>query len=163
MSNKKNHTEQFDKIFKIVAPELHIFIEDHYETYIIMENVRNNSTVENCNIVLNRVGKEIKGHFQYEEQFILPKLNNYIAEKEVGPLAKLIEDHRFIEDKYNYIVEQLEKNKFTTEIIDEIKKLAYLVKKHIEKEDHYLFPLISIILKPEEKQEIKAKLEELKQ
>jgi hemerythrin-like domain-containing protein len=32
--------------------------------------------------------------------------------------------------------------------------LAYLLKKHIEKEDHYLFPMVSVILTDEEKAEI---------
>jgi len=32
--------------------------------------------------------------------------------------------------------------------------LAYLLKKHIEKEDHYLFPLFSVILTEDEKKAI---------
>jgi hemerythrin-like domain-containing protein len=45
------------------------------------------------------------------------------------------------------------------DLVQKMNLLAYLLKKHIEKEDHYFFPMVSLILSQQEKAQIAAQVQ----
>ena len=96
-----------------------------------------------------QIGHELEHHFLFEENYILTRLKNHIPETEVGPIAKLKSEHNVIRKHHKEALAMFEghdpKNP-SQELIQKMGLLAYLLKKHIEKEDHYLFPLFSVIL-----------------
>ena len=166
---KKNHTDHFNEILKNIAPELHPFINDHYSTWNLMFNVRKAFSIELYQVALAQIEQELKIHFVQEEQILLPMLERYLASKEVGPVTKLISEHQSIQKKYlevKQLFENYQKNQVNSENKIEFTKqmnlLAYLVMKHIEKEDHYFYPMISLIFTKEEKAKITASLNKTK-
>lgn len=156
--SKTPHSDQFDKIKAIVSPELHYFISEHHDTWSLMDMVRKTEDEEIYNKALNHIATEINNHFKFEEELILPMLSKYIPVAGVGPIDKLIDEHRSIESKYSEVKELVGQGNFDDDVIAQIKLLAYLVKKHIEKEDNFFFPMISLILNQAEKAEIESKL-----
>ena len=165
----KNHTDYFNEILKNVAPELHPFINDHYSTWNLMFSVREAFSIELYRVALEQIEQELKVHFVQEEQLLLPILERHLANKEVGPVAKLIDEHQFIHKKYHEVKQLFEnlhnvndnpKNKI--ELTRQMNLLAYLVMKHIEKEDHYFYPMLSLIFNKEEKANISALLNKSK-
>lgn len=151
------HTQEVEKIRRIVAPELHSFIEEHAALSQWMDRVREGYHAELYHKVLHEIGHELDHHFLYEEKFILSRLANYFPEGEAGPIFKLKSEHNTIRKHYEeakVLFENHDPAKPSQELVQKMGLLAYLLKKHIEKEDHYLFPLFSVILTQEEKEAI---------
>ena len=155
---ENQHTNFYEAILENIAPELHPFIDEHHQTWGLMKKVRNaNENEESIELychALKVIAFEIEHHFKNEEKIILTRLKSYFPNQEVGPIAKLIDEHRSIEAKYVEVHKLANINRESKELIKEIKMLAYLVMKHIEKEDHYFYPMVSQILNEEEKKEI---------
>ncbi len=154
---KQTNAREVDKIMSIVSSELHSFIEEHAELSLLMDRVREGYNTEIYREALRQIGHELEHHFLFEEEFILTRLKNHIPETEVGPIAKLKSEHNVIRNHHKEALAMFEdhdpKNP-SQELMQKMGLLAYLLKKHIEKEDHYLFPLFSVILTEEEKKAI---------
>lgn len=151
---QKTNKYEVDQIKNIVAPELHSFIDEHAEAASLMDKVREGYNEEIYKLALEVIGTELDHHFLYEEEYILPKLANHIAEGEVGPAAKLYSEHKMIRKHHQEVTKMFADHdpaNPSKELVQKINLLAYLLKKHIEKEDHYLFPMFSAILTDEEK------------
>ncbi|MBN2908890.1 hemerythrin domain-containing protein [Polycladomyces sp. WAk] len=151
---KKTDTLEFEKILTIVAPELYSFIEEHAALSQLMDQVREGYHTELYQKALDTIGHELEHHFLYEENYILTRLANHITETEVGPIAKLKSEHNIIRKHYQEamaLFQNHDPENPSHELIQKMGLLAYLLKKHIEKEDHYLFPLFSVILTQGEK------------
>jgi hemerythrin-like domain-containing protein len=151
---KRTSTQEVDKIMAIVAPELHSFIEEHAALSQLMDRVREGYDTEIYREALNQIGHELEHHFLFEEKYILSRLENHIPETEVGPIAKLKSEHDVIRKHHREALAMFEGHdpeNPSQELIQKMGLLAYLLKKHIEKEDHYLFPLFSVILTEDEK------------
>lgn len=145
---------ELDQIKQIVAPELHSFIEEHAEVAQLMDQVREGYNQAIYQQALDVIGTELDHHFLYEEEYILPRLAHHIAEGDVGPAAKLISEHRLIRKHHQdavYLFAEHDPAAPSKDLVQKVNLLAYLLKKHIEKEDHYLFPMFSAILTDEEK------------
>jgi len=150
----KTNAQEFEKILSIVAPELHSFIEEHAALSRLMDQVREGYNTEIYQEVLDQIGHELEHHFLFEEKYILSRLENHIPETEVGPIAKLKSEHDVIRKRHQEalaLFNDHDPEKPSQELIQKMGLLAYLLKKHIEKEDHYLFPLFSVILTEDEK------------
>jgi len=160
MDNKKaqNHVQDYEHILENISVELHPFIHEHHQTWGLMQKVReidieSNSMDIYCQ-ALKVINYEIEHHFKQEEILILTRLSRYFPNNEVGPVAKLISEHQSIESKYQEVHYLIENGQKSEELVKQIKLLAYLVMKHIEKEDHYFYPMVSQILNNKEKTEI---------
>lgn len=151
---KQTNDRETDKIMSIVSPELHSFIEEHAALSRLMDRVREGYNTEIYRKALEQIGHELERHFLFEEKYILSRLENHISETKVGPIAKLKKEHNVIRNHYKEALAMFEGHdpeKPSQELIQKMGLLAYLLKKHIEKEDHYLFPLLSLILTEDEK------------
>ncbi|MGD8188460.1 hemerythrin domain-containing protein [Brevibacillus ginsengisoli] len=151
---QKANRYEVDQIKRIVAPELHSFIDEHADVAMLMDIVREGYNQAIYQQALNVIGTELDHHFLYEEDFILPRLRSHIAEGQVGPAAKLIQEHQLIRKHHQetiYLFAEHDPAAPSKELVQKINLLAYLLKKHIEKEDHYLFPMFTAILTDEEK------------
>jgi len=150
---KRTSAQEVDKIMAIVAPELHSFIEEHASLSRLMDRVREGYDAEIYREALNQIGHELEHHFLFEEKYILSRLENHIPETEVGPIAKLKSEHDVIRKHHREPLPCLKATipKTLPGTDSENGAAAYLLKKHIEKEDHYLFPLFSVILTEDEK------------
>lgn len=159
---KVPHSEQFNKIKGIVSPELHQFINEHHTTWLLMDKVNEENNEEIYQEILRHISNEIDNHFKLEENIILPRLQKYISISDVGPINKLIAEHISIKNKYDDVTSLIAQNGLNEEVKKQVKLLAYLVKKHIEKEEHFFFPLVSLILNKSEMSEIKKELENIR-
>ncbi|MBA4543623.1 MULTISPECIES: hemerythrin domain-containing protein [Thermoactinomyces] len=154
---QKTNVSESEKILGIVAPELHSFIEEHASLSQWMDRVREGYNTELYDKVLGEIGHELDHHFLYEEKYILSRLVKHIPETEVGPIYKLKSEHEIIRKHYEeakIMFKNHDPENPSHELIQKMGLLAYLLKKHIEKEDHYLFPLFSLVLSKDEKEEI---------
>jgi len=153
--------QEYEMLCLIISPELHSFVEEHAALSQLMDKVRNGYDEEIYQEALCEIETELSQHFYYEEAFILPRLSRYFATDEVGPSMKLLQDHETIRKHFieaRYLFSSRIKNDPGAEMVQKMNLLAYLLKKHIEKEDHYLFPMVSLILSQEEKEEIGAEV-----
>ncbi|WP_134684659.1 hemerythrin domain-containing protein [Brevibacillus migulae] len=153
--------KEYERVYSIIAPELHSFVEEHAALGHLMDQVRIKYDEEIYQQALREIETELSQHFYYEETFILPRLSRYFATDEVGPCMKLLQEHGTIRKNFRDAAEL-----FTTrnaaepskDLVQKMNLLAYLLKKHIEKEDHYFFPMVSLILSQAEKDEIAAEV-----
>ncbi|AYK05127.1 hemerythrin domain-containing protein [Brevibacillus laterosporus] len=153
----KSDQDKYNKLTSIIDPHLHSFVAEHAMLENLMDKVREGYDLEVYRLALQEIKEELEHHFLYEETFILGKLQNHIAETEVGPIAKLVQDHVIIRKHYNEakeLFEQEQAKECSELLLQKMNFLAYLLKKHIEKEDHYIFPLVSLVLSEEEKKAI---------
>jgi hemerythrin-like domain-containing protein len=160
---KEHLTIEHEKILSIIAPELHSFVEEHKELNELMIQVRERYNEELYIRALQTIGEELNQHFIFEEEFILPKLARYFSHNDAGPIFKLKSDHQTIRSHYHETLELFNKREHSQGIqplMQKMNLLAYLLMKHIEKEDHYLLPLISLILSKDELMEISKEVEE---
>ncbi|HZG18358.1 MAG TPA: hemerythrin domain-containing protein [Candidatus Bathyarchaeia archaeon] len=153
--------QENELLCSIISPELHSFVEEHTALSQLMDKVRCGYDEEIYREALHEIETELSQHFYYEETFILPRLSRYFATNEVGPSMKLLQDHdtirkHFIEAKD--LFSSRNTNDPGADLVPKMNLLAYLLKKHIEKEDHYLFPMVSLILNQDEKEEIAAEV-----
>ncbi|WP_139488243.1 hemerythrin domain-containing protein [Brevibacillus dissolubilis] len=148
---------QQEDVLAIIAPELHTYVEEHAALSELMDRVREGYNEEVYADALREIGEELTQHFVYEEEFILPRLQKHIPSDTAGPVMKLTQEHDVIRNSYEEVRQMfLERNpgEPNPELMKKMNLLAYLLKKHIEKEDHYLFPMASVILTAEERTEI---------
>lgn len=161
LSDWKNTSDvEYERLLTIIPPELHPFLEDHAELGKLMDKVREGYSRDVYEEALKRVGEELGHHFRNEERMILPRLSAHIPADDVGPAFKLIQEHDVIRARYKEALELFaEGGEESRELlIQKMNLLAYLLKKHIEKEDHYFLPMVGAILTEEEKQAIAREL-----
>ncbi|UFJ41082.1 hemerythrin domain-containing protein [Brevibacillus humidisoli] len=155
--------EEYEQILSIISPELHSFVEEHAALSQLMDKVREGYDETVYQQALHEIETELEQHFLYEERFILTRLKSYFATEEVGPVRKLLQEHRIIRNHYQdaaYLFANRETDNPGPDLIQKMNLLAYLLKKHIEKEDHYFFPMVSLILSQEEKAAIAEEVTE---
>jgi hemerythrin-like domain-containing protein len=159
---KEQITIEHEKILSIIAPELHSFVEEHKELNELMIQVREGYNEELYIRALQTIGEELDQHFIFEEEFILPKLARYFPHNDAGPIFKLKSDHQTIRSHYHETLELFNQrdHQGIQSLMQKMNLFAYLLMKHIEKEDHYLLPLISLILSKDELLEISKEVEE---
>ncbi len=154
---QQTDAKEYEEILSIIAPELHSYVEEHAALGKLMDEVRKGYDEEVYAKALAEIETELNQHFRYEEEFMLPRLARHIRAETAGPIYKLKKEHESIRRNYEEakaLFEQHDPENPSQALVQKVNLLAYLLKKHIEKEDHYLFPLVSAILTAEEKREI---------
>lgn len=158
------NASEYELVLSIISPQLHTYVAEHAELSALMDEVREGFDMEVYQTALQAIGEELEHHFRYEEDCILPRLANYIPTAEAGPIKKLKSEHQVIRDRHAEASRLLAERKDAAsdkELMQKMNLLAYLLKKHIEKEDHYFFPMVSLILSETEKDEIAAEIQAL--
>lgn len=149
---------------ELIAPELRSFVEDHVEVCKALEVAKGSFNYENYESALNLIGDELKRHFVYEEEIFFPKWGPYLGGNDVGPVPKLIKEHKKIREMHKKILPLMDQWKVEphvqTDLVDKMEKLSYFLLKHIEKEDTHLFPMASRLLSAEDKTAIAKELAE---
>lgn len=155
---------EYERILSVIAPQLHPYVAEHAQLGALMDQVREGYQPAIYEKALAAIGEELEHHFHYEETCILPRLANHIPATDVGPIKKLKQEHQVIRKNHQEAV-QLFAARSTEDpdkdLLQKMNMLAYLLKKHIEKEDHYFFPMVSLILTEEEKDQIADELQQL--
>ncbi|ADG07223.1 Hemerythrin HHE cation binding domain protein [Kyrpidia tusciae DSM 2912] len=150
--------EQWQAVMELTAPEFHTFLLEHRVLAERMEAVRRDRSPELYRLALGELGREIDHHFVHEEKFVLPKVEPYFPSAVAGPAVKLRSEHDLIRRRHREVVAGMDPRAGIGDVAgpwgDAVRLLAYLVLRHIEKEDHYFFPMISRILTPEERAEV---------
>lgn len=150
--------EEYEHILSIISPQLHSFVEEHAALSKLMDQVREGYDEGIYQKALAEIETELDQHFMYEERFILSRLRKYFATENAGPIMKLSQEHRVIRNNYQDAADLFANRKAddasARTLVQKMNLLAYLLKKHIEKEDHYFFPMVSLILSQEEKEAI---------
>lgn len=147
-----NEERVWEAVAALVAPEFHSFLEEHRDLARRMEAVRHRPSEAVYRQALDALEKEIDRHFVYEEQFILPRLEKYFSSPVAGPAVRLREEHALIVRRFREARETADNRAAEGDVwARQMSLLAYLLLKHIEKEDHYFFPMISRIFTPEER------------
>lgn len=155
------NADEYKQVLSIISPQLHPYVAEHAELSTLMDEVREGFNRDVYRTALDAIGEELEHHFRYEEDFILSKLANHIPTEEAGPIKKLKSEHQIIRDRHADVSKLLGESPSEAvdkELMQKMNLLAYLLKKHIEKEDHYFFPLVSLILTEAEKDQIAAEI-----
>jgi quercetin dioxygenase-like cupin family protein/iron-sulfur cluster repair protein YtfE (RIC family) len=149
---------------ELIAPELRSFVEDHVEVCKALENAKGSFNFQSYEAALKLIGDELGRHFVYEEEIFFPKWGPYLGGNDVGPVPKLIKEHRKIREMHKQILPLMEKWKsdpsVEPDLAHKMEKLSYFLLKHIEKEDTHLFPMASRLLSAEDKATIAKELAE---
>ncbi|ATY85686.1 hemerythrin [Kyrpidia spormannii] len=150
--------EEWEAVMELTAPEFHTFLLEHRVLAERMEVVRRDRSPELYRLALGELGREIDHHFVYEETLVLPKVERYFPSAVAGPAVRLREEHDLIRRRHREVLAGMHSRAGTGDVAgpwgEAVRLLAYLVLRHIEKEDHYFFPMISRILTPEERAEV---------
>ncbi|HET7657597.1 MAG TPA: hemerythrin domain-containing protein [Bacillales bacterium] len=149
-----------------VAQEIRPLVEDHIEVCKTLESFKGDSTTEVLESGLQLISNELDSHFVAEEQLLFPIMAKHVGGMEVGPVARLIEEHRIIRTLYSEVSEWFEETKQDPTdhnkegLNKKMKALSKALLNHLGKEDSHLFPMASRLLTQEEKNSISAKLPE---
>jgi quercetin dioxygenase-like cupin family protein/hemerythrin-like domain-containing protein len=148
------------ELIEKVAPELRPFVEDHIEVCRVIESVKGDVDAEKVQVALNVIGKELKHHFVAEEELLFPLMAKHVGGMDVGPVARLIEEHKKIRKLHGEAGELLdiymkqESDHMEALLGEKVKELSHSLLNHLGKEDSHLFPMASRLLTDEEKQSV---------
>ena len=96
-------------------------------------------------------------HRRKEEEVLFPELGKHIG-TEIGPIACMLEEHADEKEKVEFLRRALESGepaRVRSEIVAAGRYIVTLLRNHIFKEDHVLFPLAEATLNVEEKRRVK--------
>lgn len=148
------------ELMEMVAPELRPLVEDHIEVCQVLESVKGDVDSEKVLEVLRVIGKELNHHFVAEEELLFPVMAKHVGGIDVGPVARLIEEHQKIRRLHGEAQELLdiytkqENDHMEALLGEKMKELSRSLLNHLGKEDSHLFPMASRLLTDEEKKAI---------
>lgn len=137
-----------------ISPELKLLVDDHVQVCDALEVVHEPFNAEAYEKMLNLVGEELDHHFVFEETILFPRLAKYLGGSDVGPIAKLLQEHTTLREKHANCANLLKKWRDDGSVQGTLERrthaMAHLLLKHIENEDGYIFPMASRILSKDE-------------
>ncbi len=153
-------------LIELVAEELRPLTRDHIALCQSIEAVTtmaDKSTIKN---VLDQISEELKHHFVAEEKYVFPLMSKHLGGGDVGPVARLLEEHEKIRNlsaQANAIFEVYDTK--PDDHVQELLKvkwqdLSRALLNHLGKEDSHLFPMASRLFTPEEKASIAVALKD---
>lgn len=157
---------QHPELLEQIAPELRVLVQDHIEVCKVLETLGSSLDLENIQSVLQLIEKELSQHFVIEEKVVFPRMAAHVGGVDVGPVARLLEEHRHIRQLHAEAVEFLSayeqnQDEHTGSLLNN--KMADLSKtllNHLGKEDSHLFPMASRLLTVEEKVAIAVEMKQ---
>lgn len=148
------------KLIEKVAPQLRPFVEDHINVCKVLDSAKGTLKKETVQAVLQVVGEELDHHFVAEEELLFPHMGKHVGGIDVGPVARLIEEHHKIRELYGELQEMFDvfvkqdSERTRTSLDEKLKELSRALLNHLGKEDSHLFPMASRILSEDEKNAI---------
>ncbi|MCL6517203.1 hemerythrin domain-containing protein [Alicyclobacillus sp.] len=153
-----------------IDPALRPFVEDHMDLCRELERAKDPFDRAAVQRILDAIGEELERHFVYEEEILFPRLTRHLGGPDVGPVPKLLKEHRMVRDLHRASVEVLSawdepapsqgRDDIERIFMNKLRELTALLWNHIEKEDNHLFTMASRILTPEEKAAVVAEMEQ---
>ncbi len=174
VSNKGKRVLEHEGVFlhpeliEQIAPEIRFFVEDHIELCQMVEVTDKDPGLETWKPLLSKIGAELDRHFVLEEKVLFPRMAKHVGGMDLGPVARLIEEHRKIEKLHNEAneflttYEALKDSHVLTLLTNKMDDLTLTLLNHLGKEDSHLFPMASRLMTPEEKAEIAKELASFK-
>lgn len=160
------HENAFQRpdLLEQIAPELRPLVDDHIEVCKVLQSVGKNSDVETIRRTLRTIERELRSHFVAEEKVVFPRMANHVGGMDVGPVARLLEEHEHIR-RLHAEAEQLmaacgaDGDEHTISLLrNKLEELSHTLLNHLGKEDSHLFPMASRLLTSEEKAAIANEL-----
>lgn len=160
------HENAFQRpdLLEQIAPELRPLVDDHIEVCKVLQSVGKNSDVETIRRTLRTIERELGSHFVAEEKVVFPRMANHVGGMDVGPVARLLEEHEHIR-RLHAEAEQLmaacypDGDEHTISLLrNKLEELSHTLLNHLGKEDSHLFPMASRLLTSEEKAAIANEL-----
>ncbi|MCL6597382.1 MAG: hemerythrin domain-containing protein [Alicyclobacillus macrosporangiidus] len=149
------------ELLQQIDPALRSFVEDHIDLCKQLEQARLPFDRDRVQSVVDAVGRELAHHFVYEEEILFPRLAHHLGGPDVGPVPKLLKEHRMVRELHRECTGALSawdepapsqgRDDIERVVLNKLRELATLLWNHIEKEDNHLFTMASRILTPEEK------------
>jgi hemerythrin-like domain-containing protein len=145
------------KLIENVAPQLRPFVEDHIKICKVLDSAKGTIKKETVEAVLQVVGEEIDHHFVAEEELLFPRMGKHVGGTDVGPVARLIEEHHKIRNLYRELQETFDvfvkqdSERTRTSLNEKMEELFITLLNHLGKEDSHIFPMASRLLTEDEK------------
>lgn len=152
------------ELIEQIAPELRSLVDDHVHLCEVLQSLDQSPNLENIQIALLAIGQELDNHFVAEEKVLFPRIANHVGGMDMGPVARLLEEHRHIrhlheEAKELLVTYKQQEDEQTKSLLrNKVVELSKTLLNHLGKEDSHLFPMASRLLTPEEKKDIANEL-----
>ncbi|MCL6443808.1 MAG: hemerythrin domain-containing protein [Alicyclobacillus sp.] len=162
--NVYRHPELIEQI----APELRALVEDHMEVCKTLESVVHTPDQETIRTALWAIKGELDSHFVAEEEVLFPRMAAHVGGMDVGPVARLIEEHAHIRrlhaeaEELMTAWEQTGDEHAQSLLSEKVAELSRALLNHLGKEDSHLFPMASRLMTAEEKSVIAIELKAFK-
>lgn len=157
---------QHPELMEQIAPELRSLVADHIEVCKVLESVEHTPDLETIGIALWTVKGELDNHFVAEERVLFPRMAAHVGGLDVGPVARLIEEHAHIRKLHLEAqtllssCEQMGDEHLWSLLLNKIAELSRTLMNHLGKEDSHLFPMASRLLTAQEKAAVEKELSE---
>ncbi len=148
------------QLIEQVAEELRPLTRDHIELCKTIDAVQTVSDQGGLHAALQLIDEELKSHFVVEEEYVFPVMALHLGGLDVGPVARLLEEHgkiRKLSSEANQLFEVFARqpDDHVLALLDQKwHELAQALLNHLGKEDSHLFPMASRLFTPEQKQAI---------
>ncbi len=139
-----------------IDPSLHSLVADHVDLCKLLENASEPWDEEKVQRVLDAVKGELEEHFVFEERIVFPRLAPYVGGADVGPVARLLEEHANLRKQYADCAAM--QHSGAPVLGDHLNQLRSTLLNHLGKEDSHIFPMATRLLSPEDKRAIAEEL-----
>ncbi len=126
--------------------------EDHREIEEIFPRLEG----ENWEEALPLLESDLDLHLRREEEVLFPLLERHIG-REGGPVGVMLHEHGLLREKFSQVKDSLSRG-HRAEAGYVVGEILSLLREHVAKEDHILFPLACQVLEVGEKEEAENRL-----
>src|SRR5579875_3471938 len=143
---------QHPELLQQVAPELRPLVADHIEVCKVLESVAGPVETGAIAVALRTIQRELDEHFVAEERFLFPRMAAHVGGSDVGPVARLLEEHAHIRRLHEEATSLLQAAAATKDdharslLTQKVEDLSRALLNHLGKEDSHLFPMASRLL-----------------
>lgn len=155
------------EIITQIAPELRPLVDDHVRLCALLDAPAlsdEEAEMNRIEVILSTVRQELNEHFVLEEKYVFPLMARHVGGEDVGPVARLFEEHAHIrqlhkeaEQLFHLARAKWDPHAFAL-VGQKAEELAVSLLNHLGKEDSHLFPMASRLLTDEEKAQINEHL-----
>lgn len=152
------------ELIEQIAVELRPLVTDHIELCKTLEATARTLNEETIRTMLSTIKEELESHFVAEEEVLFPRVAAHVGGMDVGPVARLMDEHAYIRDLYKNAESlmsdcgQMRNAHSWTLLKNQVAELSRVLLNHLGKEDSRLFPMASRLLTPEEKAAVAVEL-----
>ena len=157
---------QNPQLIEQIAEELRPLTQDHIELCKTIEAVHGVADQAALQRALDQISDELKRHFVAEERHVFPLMAKHVGGVDVGPVARLLEEHEKIRKLSKdantlYQVFSTKPDAHVAELLEQKwRDLSRTLLNHLGKEDSHLFPMASRLFTADEKAALALALRE---